>query len=65
MAAKCPQCSTSGDNMKKCSACGQVFCKQCVQKGIGKYSTVKQSDRFTGNKCPLCGALNKISTFKG
>ena len=55
---KCPNCRTSGSNMRKCEPCGRVFCTKCAKKGIG-------SPKMTStNKCPFCSKISTLQVAK-
>ena len=48
---QCQICGTAGDNMRKCKACGVVFCDnpKCIEQRFGH--------RSKGcNICPACGS---------
>jgi Ring finger domain len=46
---QCPNCGRdvgSGNNLKKCGDCGNLFCRSC------------QSRTLTSPKCPACGSTD-------
>ena len=47
--AKCSVCRTSGANMRTCTSCNNIWCKNCAIRGKGHYPKVSAS-----NKCPYC-----------
>ncbi len=58
--AQCQICHVAGSNMKRCKKCGQIWCTHCAHTGKGGRYPKQTAD----NKCPYCGALDKIETFK-
>ena len=50
MSFRCPKCNTSGGNMRRCKACGRVYCYDC------------DGDKRAGNRCPFCGTIGKLET---
>ena len=44
----CPKCHSSGGNMRRCKACGRIFCQRCYGTG--------------SNRCPYCGTIGKLET---
>ncbi len=47
---RCPECNTSGANMKRCSSCGSIWCANCATKGKNGYPRQNAI-----NVCPYCG----------
>lgn len=56
---QCQICGTAGDNMRKCKACGVVFCDnpKCIEQRFGH--------RSQGcNICPACGSSAGLPTVR-
>ena len=56
---KCQSCNVNGTNMKRCKACGKIYCISCALKGKGPYPKVSAL-----NKCPYCLKLNMSEIAK-
>ncbi len=56
---KCVVCNTSGANMKRCKACGEVWCQKCASFGKAPYPKLKAM-----NVCPYCGKMNSVEPAK-
>ena len=52
---RCPVC-TDHNFMKKCKACGKVWCSSCAFKG-GQGQYPKQT---AADKCPYCNTQGKF-----
>ncbi len=53
---QCQVCLTSGQNIKRCGKCNNVWCTNCATQGKGHYP----KETFS-NKCPYCGTYDQIT----
>lgn len=47
--------------MRKCKACGGIWCEKCVRDGKGSYPQRPPQYKQIPAYCPHCGSLNKGS----
>lgn len=52
---QCQICRASGSNMKKCRACGHIWCATCAKKGVPQYIKPRSD-----NQCPYCGKYDTV-----
>ena len=57
--ATCQTCHTQGSNMVTCTKCGNVWCKNCAQRGKGPYPFQRAS-----NVCPYCGTTGTVTLLR-